>query len=381
LVVGQVMLSTVLVVGSALLARSLFEIKSAPLGFNPQRLTIVEIDFPWDTEKVRLEQFTQQALDAFRAIPGVSAASVTDRLPTQGGSQSGPILVMGRTLSPELAERSVSMRGASPEYLATIGATLKAGQWLTPRGPNGPREAIVNETLARLYFPDGRVLGSEIAFQRGGKAVPYRIVGIMADLRQSLTNREPAPEAFLPMNDVYWPMLRFALRSESTSLARPVREAVAQFSPDTIIDKISTMDAELEKAASSPSVITYLLASFAGVALLLAAIGLFGIIAGEVAERTKEIGIRLALGAAPGRVQMEVLRRGLIVASVGLAAGLLATLGTSRLLESMLYGVTSRDGLSLVATVGVLLVVAAFASWIPARRASRVDPTVALRSE
>ena len=381
LVVGQVMLSTVLVVGSALLARSLFEMKAAPLGFNPQRLTIVEIDFPWDTEKVRLEQFTQQALDAFRAIPGVSAASVADRLPTQGGSQSGPILVVGRTLPPELAERSVSMRGASPEYLATIGATLKAGQWLTPRGPNGSREVIVNETLARLYFPDGRVLGREIAFQRGGKAVPYRIVGVMADLRQSLTDREPKAEAFLPMSDVYWPMLRFALRSDNSNLARPIREAVARFSPDTIIDKISTMDAELDKAASSPSVITYLLAAFAAVALLLAAIGLFGIIAGEVAERTKEIGIRLALGAAPGRVQRDILRRGLMVAAIGLAGGMAATLATSRLLESMLYGVTSRDGLSLVATVLVLLLVAAFASWIPARRASQVDPTVALRSE
>lgn len=389
LVAAQVMLSVLLLAGVGLLTRSLFAMRSVPLGFQSASVLTVAINFPWDTPKPRLESFYSQALEGFAALPGVEVAGLVDRLPFEGGSQSGPIAVDGVPLSPQLAERSVSHRAASPGYFAALGIPFLSGRPFTERASQeGPREALVNEALAKAYFPEGGALGRRITFdvkpEKGEAPVWFEIAGVVSDVRLSADQAEPMPEVFVLPRDTYWPMARFVLRAgegREASLAPAVRQVVRRLDPELVIDGIATMDEQVALATADSGVRVRLLGGFAVLALWLASLGLYGVLSSDVGRRTHEIGLRMALGADADRVARGVLWQGLSIVLIGLCLGLCGSAALGRWLSALLFGVGPMDGPVLVAVSVVMLTVAGLASYLPASRAAEVDPGIALRHE
>jgi predicted permease len=385
LVAFQVTLSVVLLVGVGLLAKSLYEMRGVPLGFRPGSALTVKINFPWDTPKSRLESFYSRALESFAALPGVERVGLVDRLPFEGGSQSGPIAVEGRPLPPQLAESPVSHRAASAGYLRAMDIPLRSGRFL--REGTGPREALVNEALAKAYFPAGDAVGRRITFdvkpEKGEAPVWLEIAGVVGDVRLSADQSEPMPEVFVLTRDTYWPLARFVLRSRGTpgALAPGVRRAVQRIDPNLVIDEISTLDEQVDLATADSRVRVRLLGGFALIALWLAVLGLYGVLAGDVARRTHEIGVRIALGASPDRVALGVLWKGLSIALGGLLLGLCASAALGRALSALLFGVQPLDPPVLLGVSLTMLAAAAVACYLPASRAAEVDPGIALRHE
>jgi len=391
LVGAQVMLSVIVLAGVGLLGRSLLLLQSAPLGVKTGHVLTMKIDLPWDTDKAKLDRFQAETLEALAAIPGVRAVGVADRLPLEGGSQSGPIAVDGLTLPPDLVEKAVSRRAASPGFFTALEIPLAAGRLVRERaGPIGPREAVINQTLARLYFPDGpegRALGRQLTFDvkpdTGKPPRWFEIVGIVGDVRMTAAQTAQMPEVFILPRDTYWPLARFAVRTEGDPRASiaAVRAAVRRIEPNLVIGGIATMDEEAGLAAAEPRTRVRLLGAFAVLALWLAALGLYGVLASDVTRRTHEIGLRLALGADRRRVLAAVLRQGTTVALAGLVLGLAAAVLLGRWLGALLFGVQPLDPPVLMGVSVIILGIAAVASWLPARRAAGVDPAVALRHE
>jgi len=392
LVALQVLLSVVILAGVGLLGKSLLLMQRAPLGIQADRVLTVRIDFPWDTAKAKLDGFRRQTEEALAAIPGVRAVGLVDRLPLEGDSQSGPIAVDGRPLPADLTLKPVSHRAASAGYFAAMGIPLQAGR--LPRelahagSADGGREALINATLARLYFPEGSALGRRITFdvqpkKKGRSSVWFEIVGILGDVRRTTAQPVPTPEVFVLPGDTYWPLLRFAVRAEGDprALTAAVREAVHRVDPSQVIDGIATMDDEIGRSFEEPRTRIGLLGAFAALALWLAALGLYGVLSSDVTQRTHEIGVRLALGADRRRVLREILWKGTSVALAGLLAGLAASAALARSLGALLFEVQPLDPSVFVGVSLVILTVAALASDLPARRASSIDPAVALRHE
>jgi putative ABC transport system permease protein len=393
LVGAQVVLSVVLLVGVGLLAKSFWRMRSAPLGFQPDRVLTVSIDFPWDTPKGDLDRFYAEALEGFAAIPGVRAAGFADRLPLEGGSQSGPI-ALETPLPAELAERPVSRRAASAGYFTAMGIPLQAGRFLSDRrglAPgNSTREVLVNETLAQLYFSEGRpegAIGRRLTFdtnpEPGEEPTWYEIVGVVGDVRLDAAETAAPPEAFVLPRDTYWPMARFALRAQGdpAALAAAVRTTLRRLDPDLVIDGLTPMAGQVAAATAAEQARLRLLGGFGLLALWLVALGLYGVLASDVAQRKPEIGVRLALGADRRQVATAIVRQGTAVVLVGLAIGLAGAAVLARFLRSLLFGVEPLDVPVLLAVSLVILAVSTVASLVPARRAAGVDPGVALRHE
>lgn len=400
LVGAQVVLSVVLLVGVGLLGKSFWRMRSAPLGFQPDRVLTVSINFPWDTPKGDLDRFYAEALEGFAAIPGVRAAGFADRLPLEGGSQSGPI-ALETELPPELAERPVSRRAASAGYFMAMGIPLQAGRFLKDRrvvgGSGGrgapgdsPREALVNQTLAQLYFPErapegaiGRRLTFDTSPKPGEEPTWYEIVGVVGDVRLDAAETEAPPEAFVLPRDTYWPMARFALRAQGdpAALAAAVRTTIRRLDPNLVIDGLDPMTGQVAAATAAEQARLRLLTGFGLLALWLVALGLYGVLASDVAQRKPEIGVRLALGADRRQVAGSIVRQGTAVVLAGLAIGLAGAIALARFLQSLLFGVEPLDIPVLLAVSLVILAVSTVASLVPARRAAAVDPGVALRHE
>jgi predicted permease len=373
LVIGQVALSCLLLIAVGLVAKSLYRIETSPTGFQPAQMLTVQVNFPWDTSSTRLGSYSKRALESLSEVPGVSAVGLVDRLPLKGGTQTGPITVRGADLAPDLKERSVDQRAIEGEYFRAAGIPILEG-----RADLRPLETIVNQTLVRRYFPSGDALGRQI----GTSPKQYfTIVGVAGDVRVDSTQSEQPAEMFILAQDTYWPLQNYVIRAagDPATIAGSVRQAMLRADPNQMIGKIASMKSALQETSSSERTRVWLLGTFAAMALLLAAIGLYGVLSSDVAQRRVEIGIRLALGANAGGVLTRMVCQGVILAAAGLAAGLVAALLLARLVTSFLYGVAPTDPLVFGAVALVMIVIAAAASLAPAMRAARVDPAVALR--
>jgi putative ABC transport system permease protein len=373
LVGAQVALSVLLLVSVGLVAKSLYRIQRSPMGFQPASVLTAQVNFGWETPEARLNEYSDRVLENLKQIPGVSAVGMVDRLPLKGGTQSGPIGVRGIELSDDLKERSVDERAIKGEYLNAAGIQLIAG-----RASLNPHETIVNETLARRYFGEVNPLGRQITTHGTHH---FTIVGVAGDVRVEATQTEQPAEMFIRMEDTYWPLQNYVIRAmgDPVSLAASVREAMHRADPNQMVDKVAPLNHVISESSSDQRTRVWLLGSFAGMALLLAAIGLYGVLASDVAQRKIEIGIRLALGAEPAGILSHTVSQGVLLAAAGLAVGLGGALTLARLVQSFLYGVAPTDPLVFGAVALVLIVTAAAASLIPALRASRVDPAVTLR--
>ena len=383
LVAGQMAVTALLLIVAALLTRSFVAAERTNPGFAVNRLTVVSTDTGMlrYTEE-RSQQFYEQAIARVSSIPGVESAALATRVPLQVNPNRWEIWVPGRH-QPDVQGDTIEATTVSPGYFQTIGVPIVEGRAFSDSDrPETPRVAVVNETFARRYWPGESAIGKTF-HTRGPEGPPFEIVGVSAD-HKVLTLSEP-PTPFLHIARNQRPSSYVAIiartRGDAAALLREMRRELLAIEPNLVFVENQTMEAEVDATLFPMRVSAWLVSGVGMVAMLLAAIGLYGMIAYAVARRTREIGIRVALGARPGAVLALVLRQGLLVAVAGLVVGCLLAAVAARAIAGALYGVSSGDPVSWLTAAAVLLVVSALANLVPAWRAIRVNPSVALRTD
>jgi putative ABC transport system permease protein len=385
LVIAEVTFSVILLVTSGLLATSFLKLRTRSPGFNSAHAYTFALELPWDTDSTVLNSVAADTLARLDAFPGNVSSGVVDRLPLHGGSQSNRLVVRGRTLPPSLAEKEFGFRTASPGFFAAAGVPLLAGSiYRDWQGINGPREALISQRLAALLFPGEDPIGHEIASAGLSRNLHwFRIVGVVESIVSHPTDSEPAAEVYVPWGATYWPLMNFVVRSERplADLSHYVHDRIQAVHSSQIFSTVVSLDERTAETSSAPRTAALLVGSFAFVALALAALGIFGLMAQETARRTQEIGVRLALGAEPAGIAADAILRGIKLAAAGVALGLAGAWYASRLLESLLFEVEPHAILPYSLAALILLIAALCASLLPAWRAARIDPIQALRHE
>jgi putative ABC transport system permease protein len=323
-----------------------------------------------------------------RALPGVNSASAVASLPLTGDNIGSSFEIEGEPL-PAGSRPSADFNAVEPNYFRTLHIALVAGRDFTERDDSKSTPVvIINRTLARRFFPNqdpiGRHIRPGIGNGYGPSEFPMReIVGIIADVKQSGLGDEAAPEVYAPLAQSPFGTMFFVVRTvnDPRSIVESARRQVASLDKNAPIYHVETLDQYFAQSMEAPRFITLLLGGFAGLALVLACLGIYGVISYTVAQRTREIGIRMAVGAQKGEVLWMVIREGLRPALAGIAIGIVCALRLTRLLSSLLFGIKPADPVTFAAVALMLTGVAILACYIPARRATRVDPMVALRYE
>ena len=392
LVVLEIALSLVMLMGTALVTKALIRVMSAPLGFQTEHVDVATFTLPgkgYATEHERRIAFCDRVLERISGLPGVQAATVTNVGPLIGGQRT-TMLIAGRPAPPANETPRFEQQIITPRYFEVLSTPLLRGRSFSDSDTETSAQvAIINETVARTEFPGTDPVGRQI---RLGDKGPWRtIVGVTGTLRtifyDTLVAKEPleiylparqAPDAgFNPVSQGMWLLAR---TSRPLTLAE-VRKSVSAVDSDVPVGEIRPMTRVVSEATGQPRLRTVMLGGFALLALVLSAIGVYGVIAQRTAQRTHEIGIRMALGAESGDVLRMVVRQGIMIAAVGIVLGIAGALAIGRVLSGLLYGVSTSDVAMYALVTGVVLVVAGIAAYVPARRASRVDPLVALRYE
>jgi putative ABC transport system permease protein len=389
LVAAQMAISVVLLVSAGLLIRSFVHLQSAEIGFDPENLFSVQLSMPrakYQTPTSR-EVFAEQLLERLRSSPGVTAATQVFSAPPNGLTfvGSGGLEIRGVTMSEADAQASRVVHFIWSDYFSALRIALIEGRTFTADEMRGRTAAIVNRAAAEHFWPDGGALGSEIKWGQDWTTV----VGVVDNvLFGSLTRGRDTPQFYwpLPMGPSFTggpSSLTFVVRAaEDSAIAIAAsRAAVQALDPEIAIANVLLTETAIANTIDAPRFNMALLTAFAVIALALAAVGLAAVIGYEVTERTHEIGIRMALGARTQNVRRLAMRHGLTPALVGLVLGVVGALAATQLATSLLYGITPRDPLTFVGVVALLVLVALGAAWLPARRATRVDPMIALRAE
>jgi putative ABC transport system permease protein len=385
LVVAEVALTLVLLVSAALLATSFLRLQRTDPGFATDVVTLVQMPLPQSRYKDGKAQadFYQRLLDGLQARGEIEMAAIVFPGPLSGANASGSFDIEGQPPMTRADRPDSSIVATTPDYFRTMGIRVIAGRTFTDRDrPPAPTSAIINTALARRYFSGTDPLGKRIRFDEDNDDW-MTIVGIVADSRNMGLDEAPAPQLFLPMHVFSLPFMNVVARSPGgvAGVASAVRAEVRALDPELPIDSVRPLNDIVHESVAEPRFRTLLLAGFAGTALLLAAIGVYGLISYSVAQRTREIGIRVALGASAGQVVGPIVREGMLLALTGVVLGAIGALAATRMIESLLFGVAPTDPVTFVAVSVLLLLVALSASYIPSRRALRIDPLTALRSE
>lgn len=391
LVVVQVGLALVLLVGSGLMVRSFVAMRDVDLGFATRdrlsfHVSLPSAEYP---DAASVGAFERGLLQRLRAIPGVEAAAMTTALPLEEYKSATPMEPADHPVAQGKLGPLVNVRQVSPEYFKTMGITLLEGRGLTAddEAP-GVRSVVISEKAARTFWPnDASVVGRYVEEQ--GSKETFEVVGVARDIRFEKIAEEPGALLYYPVaptgDSVPQPArsLSVVLKVGAAPLGfvSAAREALRAVDPRLPMVEPRTMAGIVRDAMASTSFTALLLGIAAGIALLLGTVGIYGVISYMVSRRTQEIGVRMALGAPRGSVLRHVVRQGMVLVGVGLGVGLVGAWGVSRVLSSLLYGVSATDPATYALTAAVLALVALTASWIPARRAARVDPVEALRSE
>jgi putative ABC transport system permease protein len=398
LVVAEVALALILLVGSALLVRTAVALRAVNPGFDPGHVLTMRMSMSGERfmKSDGVEQAVRVGVEKMRAIPGVQIASATCCVPLEGG-YGLPFVIVGRPLTDGPFHGGGGWKTVSPGYFEVFKIAAKRGRTFTDRDTkDSPPVAIINEAMAKQFWPKGDPLNDRIIIGRGVMkefaGEPERqIIGVIADTRDGSLNDEPGPEMFIPQAQVPDPVnalnvritpMAWVVRTvvEPYSVSGQVQEALRQATGLPVSD-VRTMDEVVVRSVSRQRFNMWLMTAFGLSALALAAIGIYGLMAYSVEQRTQEIGIRLALGADSTRVKHMVVFQGMRLAVIGVIVGIAASFGLAKLIASLLFGVTAWDPAVFVAAPIVLTLVALVAAWIPARRASQVDPIDALRYE
>jgi putative ABC transport system permease protein len=393
LVVSEIALAMLLLVGAGLLFKSFERLSRISPGFSTDHILVANIvrsPTAYSDRNVRLG-FFDRLFEQISALPGVRSVGAASFLPVTGAGPALHFNIQGRPPRSPQEYTIASYRAVSSGYLKALELPLVAGRWIEDRDREGaPAVVVINSSFARTYFPNQSPLGQHLqvgAMPNPDPRVPWmEIVGIVADVKQSLAS-ESSSEMYVPFRqaDLVLPVLTMSLvvRTAGDPLAQTnsIRSVVHNIDPNQPVTAIRSMDENVAQSVSAPRFRTVLLSVFAGIALVLAAVGIFGVMAYSVAQRTRELGLRIALGASRGRVLQLVLAHGVRLTLVGVGIGLVATFLLTRYVSSLLFNVPPYDPMTLVGVVAALIVISLCACYLPARRATLVDPIVALRDE
>ena len=387
LVVSEVAICLVLLIGAGLLIKSFTHLREINPGFNPNNVLTVFLapsraKYP---QPEHARAFFQQLVEQAKELPGVESAALVNMLPISGSNQTITFNIEGRPAPEPGTDPVGNYRKISPDYFRVMRIPLVRGRALSDRDTKDtPHVVVINESLARKYFPDEDPIGKRILIGGDDNPPPREIVGICGDIRHEGLDKEAVPEyylSYLQNPDRYLHLVARTSSSDTASTAAVLRNAIKQTDKSFYIPKIETMENMLADSIAGQRFNMLLLGVFAAVALILAAVGIYGVMSYSVSQRTHEIGIRMALGAQQNDVLKLVVGHGMLLALTGVAIGLVASYFLTRLMTSLLYGVSATDPVTFAVISVILAGVALGACLVPARRAMKVDPMVALRYE
>jgi putative ABC transport system permease protein len=385
LVAGEIALALVLAVGAGLMLQSLWRMQRVDPGFNPDRVLTLHVQ-PANVgsrQGMPTVLFYRNLFERLQSVPGVASAGAIQHLPFSGYSWNGALDIEGHP-TPEGASRpTAGLRIVTPDYFRTMAQPVIAGREFVYADAVRGDAVIVNETLAKMYYGGAAAaLNRRIRIRGGGVQSPWMaVVGVVGDVRHTSLTEPVRPAIYTSISDKSISAMMVAVRAsgDPLSLVPAMRDVIWSIDRNTPISNLETMSAKIGASLARPRLLVILLGSFAAMGVLLALVGVYGVVAYSVAQRRREIGIMVALGAGRSRVMRHVLADGLRYAAAGLAVGVPAALAGSRLLGTLLYGVDAGDARTYVSLAGLMLGVVLAASYVPARRASRVDPIEALK--
>jgi putative ABC transport system permease protein len=394
LVVSEIALSMMLLIGAGLLIRSLSMLRHVNPGFDPDRVLTLDLTIPSTkfSEGTQQTEYFNRVLDTVRGLPGVQSAGLIDSLPLSGDGSHQPVSVEGQPVLAMADQPEIDVRLVSPGYISAMHIVLLSGRDIDQSDVVGrPGAVLISQSMAKLFWPNENPIGKHLTlyFTRD---VPRVVVGVVADVKlDALNETRPVPTLYSALGQASAPPggkwrsfgMSLAVRANTDPLnvVSMVTNSIREVDAEVPLLNIRTMDESVSASLSSQRFTMLLLAAFAGTALLLAAAGIYGVMAYTVTRRTREIGVRMALGAAASDVLRLVVGQGMGTTAIGLAIGVVGSLALTRTIETLLFGVKATDPVNIVAVVLLLGAVSLFACWIPARRATRVDPLVALRDE
>ncbi len=388
LVIMQVAISFTLLIGAGLMLRSLVKLQQVNPGFNPEKVLVMRLAPNWSKQTTQAQsvEYFRRVISRVKEQSGVEVAALSSNYPLNPrGITRGPnnisIQLEGHSLSEGQLAPQVDPRAITPDYFRTIGAPLIRGRMFTDTDDEkAPLVGIINESAARHRWGSEDPVGKRVTTDNGETWVT--IIGIVGDVRQYGLEREPSDEFYNPVAQA--PFAGFLLvktMSDPMSIARLMRDTVHQADPDTAIDEVRTLQQVREDSVASPRLTAWLLALFAALALAITAAGITGVMALSVTQRTREIGIRMALGATRARILTMVMRQGMTLVIIGLVVGIIGALTLNKLMAALLFATPAADPMTFAEVSFLLIAVAGAACFVPALRATSIDPMLALRSE
>jgi putative ABC transport system permease protein len=384
-VIAEVSLALVLLIGAGLMIRSLIRLQAVETGFKAENVLTMRLELPVKKypKPQQVVAFYKQAQERIAALPGVQAIGAISYLPLTGLASRDGFRIVGQPAPAPGEEPGVEVRIITPGYFRAMGIPLLKGRLLNERDGAEPRVLLINETMAKRYFANQDPLGKRIIVTWDGSGRQDEIVGVVGDIRESALEKEAEPA-------IYWPLPREAnggmalvIRGagDTTALTTAVEKAIRGLDPDLPVADVRTMQQVISSSIARPRFNTMLFAIFAGVALVLAAVGLYGVMNYSATQRIHEIGIRMALGATRADIMRLVVGHGMVLTLIGIGVGVAASYGLTRVMQAFLFGVGATDAATFISVSALLIIVALVANYIPAHRATRVNPVIALRYE
>jgi putative ABC transport system permease protein len=383
LTVAEISLALVLLIGAGLMIKSFVQLQKVNPGFNTQNILTLDLALPRAKypESNQLADFYTQVVERVRALPGVQSVGATSDIPIASGGNYNSFTVDGRPPLPPSANQDAESIVVSPNYFQTMGIRLLKGrEFNSGDGPNSTFVTVISDTMASRYWPNEDPIGQRINF---GGPKSYEIIGIISGVKMESLDTPAYPQAYAVYSQSPQRNMSLAIHfsGDALSLVSPIRGIVVSIDKDQPLNNVRTMEKVLVGSIAQQRLYMLLFGVFASIALLLAAVGIYGVMAYSVRQRTHEIGVRMALGARAGDVLKMVVGQGMVLAGIGIGIGLIAAFGLTHLMTSLLFGISASDPETFIAIPLLIGAVAAAACFIPARRATRIDPMKALRYE
>ena len=383
-VVAEVALALVLLIGAGLMIRSFMRLQSVETGFDAQNVLTMRVQLPHKKypEPHQIVDFFKQAQERIAVLPGVQAVGAISYLPLTGPAARDGFKIIGEPEPGPGQEPPCEVRVITPTYFRAMGIPLLKGRLLDERDTKDSHVLLINEALAKKHFPNGDAVGKQIAVSWADGIVD-EIVGVVGDIKEGALDKEPEPAIYWTHPREPYSGMALIVRTSGDAMrfSNAVQKEIRTLDPEQPVADVRTMEQVISKSIARPRFNTLLLAIFAGVALVLASVGLYGVMNYSATQRTHEVGIRMALGATRGDIMRLVVGNGMLLTVIGIAIGVIGSLGLTRLMQTFLFGIGATDALTFIGVSTLLAAVALVANYVPARRATRVNPVIALRYE